>query len=90
MFVLLFAVIACAVAIPASIPQPQGPQSIGQRQIREIDPLEAGAEGNQDLKGSSSYGYGYYGYPGYGYGYGYPGYGYGGYGGYGYGGYPYL
>lgn len=45
-------------------------------------------ESKNDLKTSSSYGYGYYGYPSYGYhgGYGYPYYGYGhGYG-YGYGG----
>lgn len=72
-FVLLFAVVACAVAVPASIPQPRAPQPIEQRQVREVDPLETGAERAEDLKGSASHGYGYYGYgyPGY-YGYGYP------------------
>lgn len=85
-FFLLLAVIACAVAIPASIPQPRALQPIEQRQVREVDPLEATAERNEDLKGSASYGYGHYGYggyPGY-YGYGYPGY----YRPYYYGGYP--
>lgn len=72
MFVLLFAIIACAFAIPAALPQPQSPgeSPLEQRQSienREIEPLEAAVEQNQDLKGSSSYGYGFYGYPGYGY-----------------------
>lgn len=56
------AVVACAVAIPAAPQQP-----------RPISPAEDLAAGAEDLKSSSSYGYGYYG------GYGYPGL-YGGYG----------
>ncbi|XP_055322471.1 keratin-associated protein 19-2-like isoform X2 [Sitodiplosis mosellana] len=99
--VLLFAVIACAVAIPAAMPQPASPGApvgVAPRGLekRQIDTLETGAgagavaEQGQDLKGSSSYGYGFYGgypYGGYGHrpyygGYGYPFYG--GYGGYGY------
>lgn len=71
MLVLLFAVIACAVAIPATLPQPVAPvapgavaaaavgiQQRGPLEKREIDAIEAGAEQNQDLKGSASYGYG--------------------------------
>lgn len=67
--VLLFAVIACAVAIPAAVPQPASPaagatvgiQQRGLLEKRQIDGIapEAGAENGQDLKGSSSYGYGY-------------------------------
>lgn len=73
------AVLICmASAIPA--PAPQSKQQ--QRAIEPVaaaagdqaDPLEAGGD---DLKASSSYGYGYYGGHGYG--------GYGRYGGYGYG-----
>lgn len=71
MLVLLFAVIACAVAIPATLPQPIAPvapgavaaavgiQQRGPLEKREIDAIEAGAEQNQDLKGSASYGYGW-------------------------------
>lgn len=63
----MFAVIACAVAIPAAVPQPASPGApvgIAQRgplEKRQIDGLETGAatEQGQDLKGSSSYGYGY-------------------------------
>lgn len=72
MLVLLFAVIACAVAIPAALPQPGAPivtpeaaaaaavgiQQRGPLEKREIDAIQAGSEQSQDLKGSSSYGYG--------------------------------
>ena len=61
----MFAVIACAVAIPAAVPQPASPGApVGARGLekRQIDGLETGAgavaEQGQDLKGSSSYGYG--------------------------------
>ncbi|XP_031618376.1 prisilkin-39-like isoform X2 [Contarinia nasturtii] len=101
--ILLFAVVACAVAIPAAVPEPASPVGaplggLEPRGLekRQIDGLEAGAgpEQSQDLKGSSSYGYGFYGgyypyyrpyYGGWGYpyygGYApfYPGYGYGGF-----------
>lgn len=63
----MFAVIACAVAIPAAVPQPETP--IGARAAVGVEqrvPLEkrqieaaAGPEGAEDLKGSSSFGYGY-------------------------------
>lgn len=63
----MFAVVACAVAVPAAVPQPasQGAQvgiaPHGTLEKRQIDGLETGAatEHGQDLKGSSSYGYGY-------------------------------
>lgn len=65
----MFAVIACAVAIPAAIPQPGSPvapigapavgiEPRGPLDKRQIDALEAGPEQVQDLKASSSYGYG--------------------------------
>lgn len=79
--VFVFAIIACAVAIPAGAPQPR-PIAPVQRQRAaspESEQLTTGAD-EQDLKGSSSYGYGYYG--------GLGGY-YGGLGSY-YGGYPYA
>lgn len=65
-FVLFLAVVAVAVAIPAPLPQtsinaPSPIESRQQLENGEIDPLSEGAEPNQDLKGSSSYGYGYYG-----------------------------
>lgn len=64
--------VACAVAIPAGPPQPR-PIAEARRDLAESEKLQTGAD-EQDLKASSSYGYGYYG--GYGGGYG----GYGGYG----------
>lgn len=64
----VIAIIACAAAIPAG-PQPRQINPIGQPQpINPAQDLAAGGE--QDLKASSSYGYGYYG----GLGGGYPGY----------------
>lgn len=66
-FVFLFAVIACAFAIPAAVPQPLpiSAQPFGAQPLRplennrEVEPIaEGGAEANQDLKASSSYGYG--------------------------------
>lgn len=69
-FVLFLAVVAVAVAIPAAIPQPSALSAIEPRQPlenREIDPMSEGAEPNQDLKGSSSYGHGFYGPYSYGY-----------------------
>lgn len=63
----MFAVVACAFAIPAGPPQPR-PIAEARRDLAESEKLQAGAD-EQDLKASSSYGYGYYG-------------GYGGYGGY--------
>lgn len=79
-FVLFLAVVAVAVAIPAPIPQSSvnDPSAIESRQSLENGenvPLPEGAEPNQDLKGSSSYGYGYYGPYSYGY-YGSPYYNY--------------
>lgn len=73
----MFAVVACAVAIPAGPPQPRPVNAEARRDLAESEKLQPGAD-EQDLKASSSYGYGYYG--GYGAGYGS---GYGGYGGYG-------
>lgn len=71
-------VVACAIAVPATQVRPIAAQT--RRSFSpESEKLQSGAE--EDLKGSSSYGYGYYG-GGYGGGYG----GYGGYGS-GYGGY---
>lgn len=70
--VILFAVIACAVAIPAAIPQPDAPavaaaaplvaieeQQRSALEKRQIGSLENGPEQGQDLKASSTYGYGY-------------------------------
>lgn len=73
--VLLFAVIACAVAIPAALPQPDSsaaapgaPVSVEERQRSALEKrqvgLENGSEQAEDLKASSSYGYGYYGHHG--------------------------
>lgn len=80
----MFAIIACAVAIPAGAPQ-QRPIAPVQRQRAaspESEQLSTGAD-DQDLKGSSSYGYGSY-YGGLGGYYGGLGSGYYG------GGYPYA
>lgn len=64
----MFAVVACAVAIPAALPQPEsavatgpivGIQERSALEKRQIGAIEAGPEQAQDLKGSSSYGYGY-------------------------------
>lgn len=71
--VLLFAVIACAVAIPAALPQPESSPVVGpgaplvaieeqQRSAlekRQISSLENEPEPAGDLKASSTYGYGY-------------------------------
>lgn len=61
------ALVAIAIAIPAALPQspPVGaPAAIEQRQ--SLENIADEVEQNQDLKGSSSYGYGFYG-PYYGY-----------------------
>lgn len=62
--------VACAFAVPAGPPQPR-PIAEARRDLAEAEKLQTGAD-EQDLKASSSYGYGYYGGNG----------GYGGYGGY--------
>lgn len=56
------AVAACAVAIPASAPQPRQIAPLPRQRAAnpELEQLTNGAE-EQDLKASSSYGYGYYG-----------------------------
>lgn len=87
----VMAIVACAAAIPAGVPQPRpiAPQA-RQATNPESEQLSSGAD--DDLKASNSYGYGYYGLGGLGGvgGVGYSGIGYGGYGGYGGGyGYPY-
>lgn len=59
--VFVFAIVACAVAIPAGAPQPRPVNAPVQRQRAanpESEQLQSGAE-DQDLKGSSSYGYGW-------------------------------
>lgn len=59
----VFAIVACAVAIPAGVPQPRPIAPVAhQRQAAnpESEQLNSSAD-DQDLKGSSSYGYGYYG-----------------------------
>lgn len=66
--VLLFAVIACAVAIPAALPQPDSPVAapgaplVGldeqQRSALDKRQIENGPEQAEDLKASSTYGYG--------------------------------
>lgn len=59
----MLAVVACAVAIPASAPQARqiAPLPLRQRSANpESEQLTTGAD-DQDLKASSSYGYGYYG-----------------------------
>lgn len=58
----MVAVVACAVAIPANAPQPRqiAPLPIQRAVNPESEQLTSGAE-EQDLKASSSYGYGYYG-----------------------------
>lgn len=84
------AIVACAVAIPAGVPQPRpiAPQQARQAANPESEQLSSGAD--DDLKASNSYGYGYYGGLGGIGGVGYSAIGYGGYGGYGgYVGYPY-
>lgn len=55
----VFAIVACAVAIPAGAPQPRS-IAPAQRQHAanpESEQLQSGAD-EQDLKASSSYGYG--------------------------------
>lgn len=53
----MLAVVACAVAIPAGAPQPR---PIAPAQPRSANPESEQLQGadDQDLKGSSSYGYG--------------------------------
>lgn len=61
--VFVFAIVACAVAIPAGAPQPRpiAPVQHQRSANPESEQLAASGAEDQDLKASSSYGYGYYG-----------------------------
>lgn len=57
--VFVFAIVACAVAIPAGAPQPRPIAPVARQRAAnpESEQLQSGAD-DQDLKASSSYGYG--------------------------------